>query len=497
MAKWTTMLLLVNVAGTLTFDSTREQYESFPYPPIDPFEAVLLHAQDQRRTGVAFDDEGIVLQSPSHIIEISHYVFGGRRNFCEGVFRILIAGGGTGEKTLQLATQIRDMGAERNFDLIHLDISTASIAIARKRAEIRGLGHAIRFVHGSVESITSNDLGGRFHYIDCLGVLHHLASPISGLSNLENLLTDDGGMGLMFYGELGRTGIYHAQEMLRMMNVPPTSSGIEFARNFISAALPSTNWLRANPSRWEMFNMSMQNTEDAQLIDVLMPYRDVAYRVDQVYAMVEAADLKVLQLLQPAVYRPESYVDDPSVLERVPRDERSRAVFAELLAGNIGHHFLYVGKRETESVGPFRLTASADEMRSFVPVPHFFDPLELSDLLTQWSGSLPWTHRGLRIRLPLPEDASKIVRLIDGARTLEDIHTALVDNRNATTCDSFTAFLEGPFRILYEALNGINKLYMAQGPTTPVQLLRTPQSGRIQAKGFPKNPYHAPARCAS
>ena len=57
------MLLLVNVAGTLTFDSTREQYESFPYPPIDPFErALLLHAQDQRVAPVVrLGDEPVVL----------------------------------------------------------------------------------------------------------------------------------------------------------------------------------------------------------------------------------------------------------------------------------------------------------------------------------------------------------------------------------------------------------------------------------------------------
>ena len=38
---------------------------------------------------------------------------------------------------------------------------------------------------------------GNFHYINCVGVLHHLPQPQEGLKTLTNLLTPDGGISLM------------------------------------------------------------------------------------------------------------------------------------------------------------------------------------------------------------------------------------------------------------------------------------------------------------
>ncbi len=58
---------------------------------------------------------------------------------------------------------------------------------------------------------------GKFDYIDCCGVLHHLPDPAAGLAILRGALNDDGGIGLMVYGAFGRTGVYHLQEALRLL----------------------------------------------------------------------------------------------------------------------------------------------------------------------------------------------------------------------------------------------------------------------------------------
>ena len=47
----------------------------------------------------------------------------------------LVAGGGTGDATIFLAEQLRGTNAE----VVHLDMSQASIALAQARAQIRGL----------------------------------------------------------------------------------------------------------------------------------------------------------------------------------------------------------------------------------------------------------------------------------------------------------------------------------------------------------------------
>ena len=65
--------------------------------------------------------------------------------------------------------------------------------MARARAALRGLEKRIRWIHASILDVASLDLG-RFDYISCLGVLHHLADPDEGLRLLTGLLAEDGAM---------------------------------------------------------------------------------------------------------------------------------------------------------------------------------------------------------------------------------------------------------------------------------------------------------------
>ena len=58
---------------------------------------------------------------------------------------------------------------------------------------------------------------GLFDYINCSGVLHHLVEPEAGARALASVLAPHGALGVMVYGELGRIGVYHAQDMLRLV----------------------------------------------------------------------------------------------------------------------------------------------------------------------------------------------------------------------------------------------------------------------------------------
>ena len=59
-------------------DQLRAQYEAYPYPPRD----------------AADEAARLITGSPSHLAEINHYIYAGRRDFTTP-FRALIAGGGT------------------------------------------------------------------------------------------------------------------------------------------------------------------------------------------------------------------------------------------------------------------------------------------------------------------------------------------------------------------------------------------------------------------
>ena len=76
-------------------DEVRAQYEALPYPPRDPREEALR----------------LIIGTPSHILEVNHYLFSGRLNFARP-FRVLVAGGGTGDACIMLAQQLVDHDAE-------------------------------------------------------------------------------------------------------------------------------------------------------------------------------------------------------------------------------------------------------------------------------------------------------------------------------------------------------------------------------------------------
>src|SRR5262249_40883976 len=163
-------------------DRVRDQYEAYPYPPRDP--------RDEAKR--------LIEGSPSHILEIDHYVFAGRRDWSQP-FRALIAGGGTGDGTIMLAQQLADRGCPA--EIVYLDLSDAARGIEAARAQQRNFG-SIRFIAGSLLDLPNLDLG-RFDYIDCCGVLHPLPDPPAGLALLAGALADDGGIGLMVYGTIG------------------------------------------------------------------------------------------------------------------------------------------------------------------------------------------------------------------------------------------------------------------------------------------------------
>jgi hypothetical protein len=87
-------------------DRLRAQYEAYPYPARDP--------RDEAKR--------LITGSPSHLDELNHYLFGGRLDFARR-FRVLVAGGGTGDGTIMLAQHCADAGVPA--EITYLDLSDA------------------------------------------------------------------------------------------------------------------------------------------------------------------------------------------------------------------------------------------------------------------------------------------------------------------------------------------------------------------------------------
>ena len=216
-----------------TDDAVRDQYETWPYPARDPKDEATR----------------LIAGSPSHLLEIDHYVFAGRRD-PSAPFHALVAGGGTGDATVMLAQHLADHAAREggtsDWSVTYLDLSDASRTIAEARIAARGLSGNVRFVQGEIEAV-GEIAPGAFDYIDCCGVLHHLADPAAGLRALAGQLRPGGGMGLMVYGTLGRTGVYHLQDAMGVMaDEAPDGERLRLMKRLLKD-LPRTNWLKRNP----------------------------------------------------------------------------------------------------------------------------------------------------------------------------------------------------------------------------------------------------------
>lgn len=417
-------------------DPLRAQYEAYPYPARDP-------ADERKR---------LIAGAPSHILEIDHYLFAGRRDFARP-FRALFAGGGTGDGTIMLAQQLADLGAPA--EIIHLDPSSAAQGIAAARAKVRGLG-SIRFQHGSIEELDGQKLG-RFDYIDCCGVLHHLEDPAAGLAVLARALAPGGGIGLMVYGALGRTGVYHAQAMLRMLTdvAEPAPARLDRARRLLKQ-LPRTNWLIRNP-----FVGDHLHGGEAGLFDLLLHARDRTYTVPELAELVASAGLSIVSLIEPARYAPESYLSDPVLLERAQRlGTVERAALAELIAGDLKVHIAYLVPAERAA------EAKAVIAPDLIPILREGDGLALARGLKPGE-PLKASFGATALTFPLPRRAVPILAQIDGRRPIGALRGAVAEAGLAMSEAEF----ERDFVALYRVLNAINHLFLADRP-----LLATPQS---------------------
>ena len=405
-------------------DKVRDHYETYPYPARDP--------DDEK--------ERLITGSPSHLLEIDHYLFRGQRDFSKP-FRALVAGGGTGDATIMLAQQLADAGSKGC--VTYLDLSEAAKEVTAARAKARGLTN-ISYISGSLLDLPRH--GGKpYDYIDCCGVLHHLEDPLAGLVALKSVLADDGGMGLMVYGALGRRGVYEVQSLLRRLTVgEDLSAQVKTARRLL-ASLPPSNWLRRNPV------LGDHKRSDAELADLLLHPCDRAYRVGDLARLIDDASLNLVRFIEPARYDPASYIKDPKLLAALSGfDPLERAAMAEELAGNIKTHICYVSGRAGETTAGPSGSASIPCLRSL-------DGPALARACAR-NLTLKAEFDGLPLSFTLPRLAPHILSRIDNRTALEDIFGQLQALDSSLTWEIFAA----QFQRLFAVLSGLNHLLLKQ-----------------------------------
>ncbi len=314
-----------------TLERIREQYEQYPFP---------VRVPDHERVR-------LIPSEVDRLAKIDHFCFGGRRDFREPM-RILVAGGGTGDALIFLAEQLRETPCE----LVYLDLCRASMEIARKRAEVRGLD-SITWVHGSILELSKLDLG-LFDYINCVGVLHHLVEPSAGLAQLAGALTDGGGIGLMLYGKYGRRSAYLLQEVMSLL----TTGGEEELPARVDAtrrALVDLTEHQVIAGSKEVVEHYVAPESDAYLVDTYLHGQDRPFTVSGIHQLLESCELHLagftnffdeLGMVCPLDYEPALFFTDPALLQRIAQLPPARGGhLAEILGGSISMHAFYATRR--------------------------------------------------------------------------------------------------------------------------------------------------------
>ena len=365
-------------------DPVRQQYESYPYPARDP-------AEEATR---------LIEGSPSHPVEIDHYLFQGRRDWTEP-FRALVAGGGTGDGLIMLAQKLADIGCPA--EITYLDMSEASREIAEARAKARNL--EIRFITGDL--LTAAD-HGPFDYIDCCGVLHHLPDPDAGFRALAAALAPEGGMGLMVYAPLGRTGVYPLQDAFgALLGSDAPEEKVRLGKAMLDG-LPDSHPFKRNP------HLRDHNDSDAGFHDLLLHSRDRAYDIAELVEALEGAGLGLVSCVESIRYDPASYLPaTPEMAARIKAlDPVARMSAAEQLAGNIKTHVVYAAPKSRSGKCLARPTKP-----DLVPHLSGVAPAALAQQIRD-RGRLTAGFDEVSLTASIPEDAGSLIGRINNERTL-------------------------------------------------------------------------------
>lgn len=409
-------------------EEVRSQYEAYPYPSRKPEE------DGSRDTFGPLEDLEVM----------NHFACGGTRDWSTG-FRVLVAGGGTGDASTGLAKQMHERGIQG--EVVYLDLSTASRQVAESRAEALGLKN-ISFHTGSLLDVASLGLG-HFDYINCSGVLHHLEEPEDGARALASVLAPGGVLGVMVYGEMGRTGVYHAQDLLRLLaGKEDLPAQVTMAKRVLPH-LPHSNWLAKNDEmKWTT------DLDDVEIVDRFLHTCDQAYRVDGCMELMGAAGLEIADFVPALLYRPEVFVSDPAVLARLAGMSRSEQwSVAELLAGVISKQSFFARRKEDGWVAPLEL-GDQDAVPELLPM----ESKALEEQVRKL-GYLSLVLGAVSFQQPfqLNSITSTFLREMDGKKTLGELSTLAMGTE--CTRETYEMFLK-EIRSLYNLLNGSSALVL-------------------------------------
>ncbi|HEY9620794.1 MAG TPA: class I SAM-dependent methyltransferase [Crinalium sp.] len=233
---------------------------------------------------------------------------------------ILDAGCGTGFNALILAE------ANPGAQIVGVDISDASIQLADQRLKFHGFETA-EFHVLSIEDLSQLDR--QFDYINCDETLYLLPDPIAGLEAMKAVLKPDGIIRFNLHSALQRRHFYRSQALFKrlgVLNDGQTDEAVQAVVNTMQRLRPDTT-MRATAwkSEWE------QTEHRGQILVNHLLLGDKGYTIPDLFAMLDAADLEFISMVNWRHWDVTDLFKDPENLPAVWAMSLESASIAERL----------------------------------------------------------------------------------------------------------------------------------------------------------------------
>ncbi len=188
-----------------TSREVRAQYEANPYPRwrVAPF-------RDRENLAEVLTRDYPHLAPPA---------------FLSGPLDVLVAGCGTGQHPIVSVAL-----SYANVQVTAVDLSRASLAYGLRMARKLGVDN-ISFAQCDILQLPR--LERRFHVIEAVGVLHHMAEPLAGWRGLTEMLEPGGLMLVGLYRARAGEAIAAARARIAELGLEPTAAGIRAIRRLV------------------------------------------------------------------------------------------------------------------------------------------------------------------------------------------------------------------------------------------------------------------------
>jgi SAM-dependent methyltransferase len=292
----------------------------------------------------------------------------------EPILRILDAGCGTGSLTCDIAENLRDA------EVLGVDFTAESLNRARKRASDRQLTN-VRFAETNL--LEHNEEFGKFDFVYCQGVLHHLRDPYTGMCNVNRYLRDRGHAFIWLYALLGRRWINDCRDALKVithgratreeeirlirkiqtaLNPPPSKpQKIGRAIEVLGSEGLSSFLKRVRDRTKTSGNTRSEHDENVHLVDMFLHPQDKFYRFREAITELQKAGFDFVEVLDGMSTSVSNALKDIPFPNRIDKYE-----LIELLEKPSGFGFLVRKRAEPvngTAVGDIRVANSVNAHR--------------------------------------------------------------------------------------------------------------------------------------